>query len=729
MIKKTLLLLFVCAGLSSWAQPVLMPNSKGEGIGLVLSGGGAKAMAHIGALRVIERNGIKIDYIAGTSMGAVIGAMYSLGYTVDEIEVYLREVDWDALLSNEVPRNRLSFFDRKSGSRYILSFPVNNNRPGLPNGLNYGQYILRELSTLAQQSYKYESFSDFPIPFVCVATNLETGRLRVFEDGKLIDALRASTAFPSLFTPYELNDSLYVDGGVLSNYPVELLKEKGLKYIIGVDVQDQLYEKNDLNTVVRVLEQTSGFLRLSNYENQVAHTDVLIRPEIPEAGLTSFDIFDDIVKAGEEAALKQLTGLAKMAKVENGNPLRRDTLQAKPINDICITRINVRGLDRNTRNFVLGKLQLKEHEKCSIEKINKGMDRLYGSRYFKYVDYTLTPNDSGFAFNLDLTENTSLAQFRFGLNYNDDYKTAVLLNYTKRNLLFKNDRISVDLAIGDNSRAYLDYFVDRGYIPTLGVKFRTNQFRFRTYVQGRPVVQRVYRDYSLDFFIQSTLYDAYAFGGGIQLENVDINQDLNFDEVEGLNNNYINYYGFIDFDSFNDANYPTSGFAFLADARIIARQEGFEDFFDPSSVLTASYSKAVRLNDRMSLVAKVWGATTIGEDLDDPYKLYLGGMGQRYINYIQPFIGYRYMELVGRNAATIRSDFFWETWKNHYVTLKANFGRIEPTFDDLFESEVLFDGYSLGYSFRSPFGPLEINVQGSTNHSDIYTYARLGFWF
>ncbi len=709
------------------AQPVIDTTQKS--IGLVLSGGGAKAMAHIGALRVIERTGIKIDYIAGTSMGAVIGAMYALGYSVDEIEAYLRKVDWDALLTNEVPRNRLSFFDRKSSDRYILSFPILNGKPGLPNGLNYGQYILRELSFLSQQSYKYQSFKDFPIPFVCVATNLETGRLRVFEDGKLIDALRASTAFPSLFTPYELNDSLYVDGGVISNYPVAQLKNRGANYIIGVDVQDMLYQKEDLNSVVRVLEQTASFIRVSDYKEQLRYTDVLIKPDIDEAGLTTFDIFDDIVKAGEMAALAQLSGLEKMARVENGAPLNRDSIEAKPLNEFCISKINITGLDRNTRNFVLGKLRLKESEDCSISQINRGMDRLYGSRYFKYVDYTISATENGYAFNLHLTESPSLAQFRFGLNYNDDYKTALLVNYTKRNLLFKGDRLSADLAIGDNSRALLDYYVDRGYIPTLGVRFRTNQFKFRNYVQGKPVVQRVYRDYSLDFFTQSTIRDAYALGGGIQLENVDINQDLNFDQAEGLNRNYINYYGFIDFDSFNDANYPTNGFKLFGDVRIIAQQEGFTTFFEPISVVNAGYSKAVALSSRVSLTATLWGATTLGPNADDPYKIYLGSMGESYINYIQPFIGYRYMELVGRNATTFRTDIQVETWKNNYLTFKANIGALEPTFEGLFASDILLDGYSLGYSFRSPFGPLEFNVQGSSNHSRIYTYLRLGFWF
>ncbi len=708
------------------AQPGL-DSAKSGSIGLVLSGGGAKAMAHIGALRVIERAGIKVDYISGTSMGAIVGAMYALGYSVDEIEAYLRQVDWQALLTNEVPRNRLSFFDRKTENRYLLNFPVYEGRPRLPVGLNYGQYILKELSLLSQQAYRYERFSDFPIPFLCVATDLETGKLRVFEEGRLIDALRSSTAFPSLFTPYGFEGHLYVDGGVLNNYPVKQLKEKGIQHIIGVDVQDLLYTKNELNSVVRVLEQTSSFIRVSDYKEQLRYTDVLIKPDIPEAGLTTFELFDEIVKRGEEAALAQLPALMEMAG--KSIPEQTESVSALPMQEFYIHKINIKGLEENTRNYVLGKLRIREGEMCDLGRVNRGMDQLYGSHHFTYVDYTLSEADTGYAFNLNLTENSSLAQFRVGLNYNDDYKTALLLNYTKRNLLFKNDRLSADLAVGDNTRTLLNYFVDRGYIPTLGAKFRSNRFTFRGYTAGKPVVQRVYQDYSLDFFIQSTLYDAYAIGGGIQLENVEINQDLNFAGEEGLNKSFLNYYGFVDFDSFDDANYPSRGFKLQAQGRIIAEQRSFQRFFEPSSVVDVGYSQALSFGGRFSLITRLWGATTIGPNLDDPYKVYLGSMGKEYINYIQPFIGYRYMELIGRNALMARGDLFFEAWRNHFFTLKGNLGKLEPTFNGLFGSDVVLDGYSVGYSYKSPLGPLEINLAGSTNHARLYTYVRLGFWF
>lgn len=702
-------------------------------IGLVFSGGGAKCMAQIGALRVIEESGIKIDYISGTSMGAIIGALYSLGYSVDDIEKYMRRVDWDALLSNEIPRNRLTYFDRKAEDRYLLTFPIVDNKPTLPSGINYAQYILKQLSFLTQKSYQYQNFSEFPIPFLCVATNLENGTMEVFEDGRLIDALRASSAFPSLFTPYLLNDKLYVDGGVTNNFPATPLKQRGIDYIIGVDVQDFLYTKKDLTSVVRILEQTSSFIKANEYVRQLDSIDLLIKPQIPEAGLTTFELFDTIVARGEAAARLQISRLRQLARKDGARDLSQSVLKpdALPMEQFKVSKISITGNENSSRSFILGKLRISEGDVAEVDKLENGLDRLYGSKYFENVDYTLEPENGGYHLKVRVKEKPSLAQFRLGIHYDDDYKTALLVNYTQRNLLFKNSRFSIDVAVGDNPRLNVDYFVDRGLLPTLGFKFRSNRFRTRLYDEERnPINQLTYLDYSVDFFLQSTFKDAYAIGGGVQLEGIAVTQDLSILDQDNLNSDYINYYGFLDFDSFNNANFPTRGFKFSAMARIIARHEDLNRFFEPSSVIDATYSQVIGISDKVRLIATVYGGSIIGADLEYPYNIFFGSLGQNYVNYIKPFVGYRFMELQGRSGAYLRADLHYQFIKNHYIIGRGNVGKLEgASFGELFGSDILLDGYSLGYSFNSPIGPLELNLTGSTNHSDIYTYISLGFWF
>lgn len=705
----------------------LRAQEKDLKIGLVFSGGGAKCMAQIGALKVIEEAGIHIDYIGGTSMGAIIGAMYSLGYSAEEIEQYLRNVNWDALLSNEVPRNRLSFFDRKAASRYILHFPIDSSGLHIPKGVNFAQYIMKELSTITQQSYPYQSFKDLPTPFFCVATNLESGTLRVFEEGRLIDALRASSAFPSLFTPYLFEDSLYIDGGVVNNFPVEIMKAKGMDYIIGVDMQDYLNDREALNSVVRVLEQTSAFLNAKNRKTSKELTDIWITPKMPEIGITTFDRFDEIVAEGEAEARKHLQALRQLAnqdKIAEAQPPK-----ATPLKEFYIHDITVNGLKSLTEDFVIGKLRVRKGRNCNIDRLEKGLDQLYGTKYFTTIDYTFSPADSGYVLNINLREKEYYQQLNLGLNYSDDFNAAVLLNYTNRNLIFKNSRLSVDLALGEMPRGEISYFVDRGFIPTLGLKLRSYRFRYSNIQNRVPVNENIYQDYSLHLFLQSTWRDAYAIGGGVQLEDISINQNFELGNINQLQKAYINYFGFLDFDSFDDADFPRSGIQLNVAYRILAERQGLKVFKEPSSVLDLKFQQAVGIGRKWGMTFEIFGATTIGPSLDEPYRVHLGSMGQSYINYIQPFVGYRFMELSGSNALTVAADFRYELFKNHFLKFKANYGRIENSFERLFVSDILLDGYSLGYSYNSIIGPLELNLAGSTNHPDITAYVRLGFWF
>ena len=322
----------------------------------------------------------------------------------------------------------------------------------------------------------------------------------------------------------------------------------------------------------------------------------------------------------------------------------------------------------------------------------------------------LTP---AYTLNINVQEEPSLSQFRLSLHYDDDFKTALLLNFTKRNVLFKNSRFLAEIALGENPRGNIHYFLDRGLVPSVGLDFRANRFRYRVYDENRNAVALTnYFDFSTDLFLQSTLYDVLAVGTAIEFDGVSLSEDLAKIQTDTGFSSYINYYGFIDFDSFNSANYPTKGTKFSASYRIIGKHEKFQKFYQPSSVLDISLGQAITLNHHFALVAHARLTTTIGQTLDYPYNIFLGSMGKNYINYITPFIGYRYMELVGRNALTVRADLYYQFVKKHYIIIRANAGKLENSFQNTIQSDIILDGYSLGYSYESPIGPIEINVYG-----------------
>jgi NTE family protein len=506
------------------------------------------------------------------------------------------------------------------------------------------------------------------------------------------------------------------------------MAEKDMDYIIGVDMQDYLHKRDELNGIVRVLGQTTGFLNSRNRKESEELTDIWISPKIEGVGITSFERFDEIIEAGRTEARKHLNKIRALA-AKDLPPGSGQKEKALPLQNFKVDEILIKGNESFTRSFVLGKLRVKEGAKTSVKSLERGMDQLYGSSYFETVDYSLEKLDSNFRLIIKLKENTSQQKLKLGINYSDDFNAALLINYTHRNLLFKNSRLSIDAALGDMPRGEINYFVDRGFIPTLGIKLRSNRFRYQSFINLEAVNQRIYQDYSLDLFLQSTIRDAYAIGGGMQIEHIDISQNYQRAGFNDYNQGFINYYGYIDFDSFDDANFPHEGFRLNAQYRIISERVGFETFLEPSSVINLKYEQVVSLSEKLTFIGQLNGVNTIGSSLGLPYQIYLGSMGQGYQNYIQSFVGHRFMELSGRNLLSARADINYEVSKNHFILAKLNYAKLENSFEEIFNSSLLLDGYSLGYAYNSLIGPLEIHFSTSTNHANFYTYVRLGFWF
>ncbi|MFT5079121.1 MAG: NTE family protein, partial [Patiriisocius sp.] len=253
---KKLILIFLFFPLCFYAQEEKAQDAK---VGLVLSGGGAKGLAHIGAIKAIEEAGIQIDYIGGTSMGAIVGSLYASGYNAHQLDSIFNTVDFETLIRDEIPRGSKTFYEKNETDRYALTLPFDNFKLGLPSGISKGQNAYNLLSRLTLHVREHEDFSALPIPFLCVATDLETGEAVILESGYLPKAVVASGALPTLFSPVTIDDRILIDGGVVNNYPIDELRAKGMDIIIGVDVQDDLRESKEINSAIQVMVQINNF--------------------------------------------------------------------------------------------------------------------------------------------------------------------------------------------------------------------------------------------------------------------------------------------------------------------------------------------------------------------------------------------------------------------------------------------------------------------------------------
>lgn len=306
-------------------------------VGVVLSGGGAKGSAHIGALKVIEEMGIPVDFVTGTSMGSIIGGLYSLGYTPDEMDSIIRTVDWSIIMSNNVTRNQLSYLDKVHKSKYLLTVPFNTassleksiesgqrTRPqtaeditnpttsetsvfinSLPAGFISGNNVESLLNSLSVGYQDSISFDDLPIPYACVGTDIVTGNEVVFRNGSLAKAIRASMAIPGVFAPIRIGNMVLVDGGMLNNFPVDICREMGADIIIGVRVSSTKKSNPDvLNSLPEVLSQLMGVVTQRKSDANIADCDIFIEPDVTGFGAMSFDSKSvaTLVQRGYDAA-------------------------------------------------------------------------------------------------------------------------------------------------------------------------------------------------------------------------------------------------------------------------------------------------------------------------------------------------------------------------------------------------------------------------------------------
>ena len=420
-------------------------------VGLVLRGGGAKGIAHIGVLKVLEEEGIYVDYVGGTSMGGLIGGLYASGYSPAELEELVKSMPWAKLLADEPVRRDLPLDEKIDYDEYLMSLPVVGFVPGLPKGLKRGQLVLNYISKLTWNVADINNFEELPIPYFCVATKLENGDTMVIDKGNLPIAMRATMSIPSVFEPIEVNGEFVIDGGLVNNFPVDIMLEKtGVDYVIGVDVGAPLYKAEEITSIVSILDQTSSFHGQEKFRSNKRLTDLYIQPDITGLSALSFEDIDSIILRGEVAARAYIVEIRSLSKSMNDNKLKYTTFRSEKRSDtVYISDIDIKGLEKVSSKMVIGRLGLNIPGANSIENINMAIDRLYSSKFFSKIDYKLIEDNDYYILEVQIEEKTENL-FQLGANYNSETQGLLKINLTFHNLLIKGSKMSFSLGLGKN---------------------------------------------------------------------------------------------------------------------------------------------------------------------------------------------------------------------------------------------------------------------------------------
>jgi len=436
-------------------------------VGLVLSGGAARGLAHIGVLKALEQQGVRIDAIAGTSMGAVIGGLYASGYSVEELEKLATTLDWQQALSDSPPRKDVPFRRKQDDRDFLvkqkLSFRDDGSL-GLPLGVIQGQNLSLLLESKLAHTADIRDFDKLPIPFRAVATDIANGEKVVFRHGHLPQVVRASMSIPAVFAPVELDGRLLVDGGMTDNIPLDVVRDMGVDIAIVVDIGTPLRNRKQLATVVDVLNQSITLMTRRNSEEQLAslhRDDILVQPPLASFGVTDFGRAQDMIDAGYRATLALDSRLAALRQPGGDAELAiaRSPRQRTPV----ITAIKVENDSKVSDDVIRYYIRQPVGEPLQLDRLQTDMGTLYGLDYFDQVQYRVVHKGEDNTLVINARGRRGGTDYlRLGLNLSDDLRGDSAFNLGASYRVNGINRLGAEwltrAQIGDQQELYSEFY-------------------------------------------------------------------------------------------------------------------------------------------------------------------------------------------------------------------------------------------------------------------------------
>ena len=690
-------------------------------LGLTLSGGGAKGLAHIGVLKVLEEHGIAPDYVTGTSMGSIVGGLYSIGYTPAELEHLATTTNWNDYFNDGYSRNYLPIDERSKADRYQLSFALDNGKLVIPRGLIGGRKILTLLTGLTACVHNQESFDKFYHPFRCVATDLETGEAYVFDEGPLRKGIRASMSIPSAFDPLNYDDRLLVDGLLARNLPVEDAKNMGADIVIAVDVGDPLYPREELTSVLRVLEQTSSYVMVESTERQRGLANQIIDPDLSDYSTLSYDAADALIARGEQAARAALPAIQEYLDsvgwvarpIPERSNCRRDSFYLKDIAFIAADTAT----NRTLRQLVRWKLP----RVVTIAKLEELVGVLYSSSFFSLVDYELQfAPGGGYRLALDATP-TPNVYVRGSLNYDLDFNAAFLVNVTVRNKLGSGSLLSGDLRISELPGFWLDYSINTRTNPSFGIRLYANgQFiPGQSFINEELADEFTFHHYSTGLDLQTSISRQWHFRLGAGGEHFSENPrffSLSEEDIEARHQRWLGYAQLIR-DTYDRTYFPEDGslsqiwFEYNLDGRLEeSRTDGANFTTQGNWTIGGKVHKAFQFGQHLWVDASAGAGHT---QIDEPHFLqqfYLGREIPANYRFYEVY-GFRISELAATTFGYGRIQVRAELGENNYLGLGYNYGAYAQIVNEerLFEDD--FHGIGVELGSVTALGPIRFTAE------------------
>lgn len=742
-------------------------------VALVLSGGGAKGIAHISTLQMLDSLGIVPDLVLGTSMGSIVGGLYAMGYSGDEIEKLTRETDWDVLFGGGISLRDISNEEKSEFKKYLTDFDVVKGKPKVSSAIISDQKLRQYLHSLTYPVYAITDFDDLPIPYRAIATDIVKGEEVILDKGSLNFAMRASMSIPGVFLPVEYNNSLLVDGGVLNNFPVDVAKSMGADIIIGSDVGGGMQPKEKLDNIVSLLFQT-GMLssNLKNPVNRQFCTILIDHVDNLTFGTGDFDKATEIYEQGKIATIKnkqEFINLAEKLKKhkqrEHGLPQIKD--------EFFIDSIAYVGISKQNLGIVKARSNFKPKRNYSTIEINQAVDKVIGTNIFDHINYNVK-KDNNESLNLEIHGfEKSQHQVSGSIHFDNNRGIGLIANYTGRNVLGNSSRLLFTADIAEQHRLRLQYQKNFGHNKDWW--FRTEGFTEKLdedlTIGGEVAEDLKYQYFEFDNQINKNLNSFKSYVGiGFNYEFTNLAPRVNpeiRDNLIGLENyqfNSFNIYAHYAYNTMNQVFYPTDGTYFkgtLSRALSNDMEFNYSDETIPNlsesvngfTKLSFDFEKRMPFNKKLTGVLGAATGFTFYDDIQGNEvsftdfgfgaKYYLGGNLQRprKDNYV--FQGLNELELPVSQFMMIKMSLQYNISGKMYLTPHFNVASVGFTdfnkyienafspngsWQETLETSTLLSA-GVTTSVNTFLGPIDFDVSWVNDINKIRVFIGVGYQF
>ena len=742
-------------------------------VGIVLSGGGAKGMAHIGVLKVLQKAGIPIDYITGTSMGSIIGGLYAIGYNAHALDSMVRVQDWSYVITDKEDLHNQSIGDRKKQNTYFLTTGMtigkrDMNAGGIIKGKNLAE-LFNQLCTGFADSLDFTN--DLPIPFACVATNIIDNSEVDFHSGRLPQAMRASMAIPAAFSPVRIGDKVLVDGGLKNNYPADIAREMGADIIIGVTVQGAPKEAEDLGGTMSILSQIIDVNCKNKVDENLAITDLHLQVDTKGYGSASFSqaAIDTLIRRGEETAMRHwddIVALKKRIGIDDSfqpqilHPIRPQVMTEKH----CIIGLTFENMTPQDERFLRQKFHINIGDSIDAKLEQEITTSMRIDLFYQTAECRVVPEkrprpairkipgiwddvadawDKADGVRLILSAgNRKSVQLHGGVRYDTEEYAAVQigLEIPLKTAIPINTDITLRLGKRLMARGEITIHPRSFTRPTLSYTFRRNDVD-------------IYTDGDLDYNIRYNQMQAEFLPINFNLRHLDLQMGVRWDymhyrnklgsdkarQVTLKNEHFFSYRGRMNYNSEDDWYFPTRGTRFkaeyayvtnnlaklderAADGTKLGKTTGMSD-------VSANWRMSFTFGSRFTLQPMLYGRLLFGSVVPPVFGNTIGGdWFGHYVEQQMPFAGLGDMEYVDHQFIAAQLQAQERIGSSNYVLFRIAGGQHSDKLKELFDHRTLL-GVQAAYYYNTMFGPLGATIGYSNRAKKPYFYLNLRYEF